>query len=79
MNSDNFAGTSKNVTGQIKEVAGKAIGDEQMQSSGIADQVSGNIQNAYGTARDFARERPIATAALAGVLGLALLNTLRGK
>jgi hypothetical protein len=31
------------------------------------------------TARSFARERPYATAALVGVLGLAVINTLRGK
>jgi uncharacterized protein YjbJ (UPF0337 family) len=79
MNSDTFIGTSKNATGQVKEVVGKAVGDEQMQGSGIADQVSGNVQNAFGRARDFARDRPLATAALAGVVGIALLNTLRGK
>lgn len=79
MNSDTFIGQSKNVTGQVKEVAGKAVGDEQMQGSGIADQVSGNVQNAYGKVRDFARDRPFATAAVASVVGLALLNTLRGK
>jgi uncharacterized protein YjbJ (UPF0337 family) len=79
VNSDKFIGQSKNVTGQVKEVVGKAAGDEQMQGSGIADQASGNLQNAYGKARDFARDRPFATAALAGVIGLAFLNTLRGK
>jgi ElaB/YqjD/DUF883 family membrane-anchored ribosome-binding protein len=55
---------------------------------------SEKAQAAYGSARDtfnekagpladkargFAKERPFATAALAGVVGLALLNTLRGK
>ena len=30
-------------------------------------------------ARAFAKARPAATAALAGVIGLALLNTLRGR
>lgn len=30
-------------------------------------------------ARAFAKAKPAATAALAGVLGIALLNTLRGK
>lgn len=30
-------------------------------------------------ARAFAKARPAATAALAGVLGIAILNTLRGK
>ncbi|MFW2831099.1 hypothetical protein [Sphingomonas sp. ID0503] len=30
-------------------------------------------------AKAFAKDRPFASAALAGVLGIALLNTLRGK
>jgi ElaB/YqjD/DUF883 family membrane-anchored ribosome-binding protein len=30
-------------------------------------------------AKGFAKERPFAAAALAGVVGIALLNTLRGK
>ena len=30
-------------------------------------------------AKAFAKDKPFATAALAGVLGIALLNTLRGK
>ena len=30
-------------------------------------------------ARGFAKARPFASAALAGVIGIALLNTLRGK
>ena len=79
MNSDTLQGQATNVGGQIKEVAGKAIGDEQLAGSGIADQWSGTVQNAVGKARDFARERPFAAAALAGVVGLAVLNTLRGK
>ena len=79
MNSDTLGGQGKNVAGQVEEVLGKATGDAQMQNSGVADQLSGTLQNAYGKARDFARDRPFATAALAGVVGVALLNTLRGK
>jgi uncharacterized protein YjbJ (UPF0337 family) len=79
MNSDTVVGQTKNATGQVKEVAGKALGDEQMQGEGIADQISGTVQNVFGKARDFARERPFAAAALGGVIGLAILNTLRGK
>ena len=59
-----------------------------------ADQLDGKTQKVYGEARDFvegsvrpivdyarqfARERPFAAAALGGVLGIALINTLRGK
>jgi uncharacterized protein YjbJ (UPF0337 family) len=79
MNSDTIIGQDKNFTGQVKEVAGKALGSEQLQASGVSDQLSGTLQNAFGKARDFARERPFATATLGAVLGIALLNTLRGK
>jgi len=64
-------------------------------TAGSQDQTaSAKAQQAYGSARDaisekagpladkargFAKERPFATAALAGVVGLAILNTLRGK
>lgn len=46
---------------------------------------TGSLRNALGNnqmankATRFAKERPWATAALAGVVGMALLNTLRGK
>lgn len=46
---------------------------------------AGSLRNALGNnqmankATQFAKERPWATAALAGVVGMALLNTLRGK
>ena len=46
---------------------------------------AGAFKNALGNnqtvnkATEFAKQRPWATAALAGVVGMALLNTLRGK
>ncbi len=79
MNSDTLQGQGTNVGGQIKEVVGKAVGDEQLQGEGVADQLAGIAQQAFGKVRDFTRDRPIASAALAGVVGLAVLNTLRGK
>ena len=45
----------------------------------------GSFKNALGNnqvankATSFAKQRPWATAALAGVVGMALLNTIRGK
>ncbi|WP_375428769.1 hypothetical protein [uncultured Sphingomonas sp.] len=39
----------------------------------------GQFTQATDKARAFAKARPGATAALAGVVGLALLNTLRGR
>lgn len=38
-----------------------------------------NTNQTVAKAKAFAKERPWATAAAAGVIGLAILNTLRGK
>lgn len=67
--------------------------DTTARTGGLADQLSGGanratdaVKDAYarrdeltGKAKAFAKERPWATAALAGVVGMALLNTLRGR
>jgi ElaB/YqjD/DUF883 family membrane-anchored ribosome-binding protein len=45
--------------------------------TGLKNALGGN--QAVDKATSFAKERPWATAALAGVVGMALLNTLRGK
>lgn len=89
-----FKGDGNEIGGKIKETAGNLTGDTSLKSEGIADQVTGKVQQGYGAARDavaenvapyaakvkdFARDRPFATAALVGVVGLAFLNTLRGK
>jgi len=87
-------GEGNELGGTIKEAAGNLTGDDSQKAKGVADQVTGKVQQGYGAARDaiaenaapyaakvkdFARERPFATAALVGVVGLAFLNTLRGK
>jgi len=94
MNEDTLAGEGRNLGGKVKEVVGKATGDQTTQAQGVADQVAGNLQQSYGAAKDaiaqgagpladkaktFAKERPWATAALVGTIALAVFNTLRGK
>lgn len=94
MNSDTLSGTATDLGGKIKETAGDATGDRSLQGEGLADQLGGKAQKAIGSARDalaggagpivdqvkgFAKDRPFTAAAVAGVLGIALLNTLRGK
>lgn len=93
MNTTTLEGQGQSLTGSAKEGLGKVTGDESMQGSGIADQVTGNAKQIAGAARDvianpapviekargFAKQRPFATAALVGVVGIALLNTLRGR
>lgn len=94
MNEDTAAGTANDVAGRVKETVGAATGDRSLQAGGILDQVKGAIQKTIGgvagdntpgasptveKARQFAKDRPWATAALVGVVGMAVLNTLRGK
>ena len=80
--------------GKLEEDVDKATRAPQLQGDGIADQPGDQLQKTVGAAgkaigggvgpltqraKQFARERPFVTAALLGVLSLALINTLRGK
>ena len=93
MNDDTAKGIGTDFGGKVKETAGDLTGDNQLKGEGLADQISGKATKAIAAAKDaignpgplmdrakgFARQRPFAAAALAGVIGVALLNTLRGK
>jgi uncharacterized protein YjbJ (UPF0337 family) len=94
MNEDKLAGEGRDIAGKVKETVGDVTGNASLQGEGLGDQLAGKAQKIVGAARDalsadgepladkarrFARERPWAIAALAGVLGIALINTLRGK
>ena len=94
MNEQMLSGEGRDIKGKVKETVGDVTGDHALQGEGLADQLGGKIEKLVGAARDsletdagpladkarrFVRERPFAAAALAGVLGLALLNSLRGK
>lgn len=47
--------------------------------AGTANQTIAGAGELAGKAKQFAKDRPYMAAALAGVVGLAILNTLRGK
>jgi len=94
MNTDTLSGAATDTSGKIKETLGGALGDKSLQSEGAADQLTGTVQKTVGQAKDvvednirplvdyvrqFSKERPFTAAAVAGVLGIALINTLRGK
>lgn len=93
MNTTTIEGQGRDVAGNVKEIAGTVTGDQSLKAEGIADQIVGKAQQGLGAAKDalngngqlvdkartFAKERPWAAAALAGVVGMAILNTLRGK
>ena len=90
MSTDTVAGEGRDLAGKIEEGIGNATGDTELQATGIADQLGGKLQKTFGETKDkvgplvdqakqFAKDRPWATAALLGTIGLALINTLRGK
>jgi uncharacterized protein YjbJ (UPF0337 family) len=48
MNQDQVKGRAKELKGDLKEAAGKAMDNERMESEGQADQVEGKVQKTYG-------------------------------
>ena len=90
MSGEQIEGEMRDVAGKVEETAGNITGDGELQRKGLANQLAGKLQKLFGTAKgeakpvgdkvkQFAKERPVASAALVGVIGLAILNTLRGK
>jgi uncharacterized protein YjbJ (UPF0337 family) len=79
MNIDTIAGEGTIAKGRIKEAIGTAAGDPVLQNEGIADQFVGNVRQAFGAARDFARSRPLLAAVIAGVIGASLFATKRRR
>lgn len=90
MSTTTLKGEGQDLVGSAKQAVGEATGDRSTQFSGATDQLAGAANKVIGNASDtitplavkartFAKDRPYATAALVGVVGLALLNTLRGK
>ena len=56
MNTDTLTGSTTDLGGKLKDGLGKALGDDSLRAEGKADQASGQLQNAYGSAKDGARE-----------------------
>jgi uncharacterized protein YjbJ (UPF0337 family) len=52
MDKDRVKGSVEQTKGQVKEVAGKAVGDSKLETEGKADQVKGKVQNAVGGLKD---------------------------
>ena len=53
---DRTEGSAKQMGGKMKEGAGALFGDQKMKDEGQADQAEGKLQNAWGSAKDEARE-----------------------
>ena len=52
MNSDQFKGGLREVSGKFKESTGKIINNESMKNDGRLDQAKGNVQRNYGNAKE---------------------------
>jgi uncharacterized protein YjbJ (UPF0337 family) len=56
MDKDRIAGATKTVSGNIKEVVGKVVGDQKAVADGQAEQKVGKVQNAIGGLKDTIRD-----------------------
>ena len=52
MNKDQVEGTFDKAKGNVKEAAGKVVGNESLQAEGKADQVSGAVQKKVGDVKE---------------------------
>lgn len=52
MNEDQVKGTLEKVKGNVKEAAGKLVGNESLEAEGRADQISGAVQKKVGDVKD---------------------------
>lgn len=53
---DRTEGSLKETGGNLKEGAGRILGDEKLKREGQADQTEGKLQNAWGGIKDAARD-----------------------
>jgi len=65
MDEDRIKGAATNIGGKVKDAVGDLTGNGKTQAEGKADQIVGQVQNAFGSAKDVAREQ-------AGTLGTEL-------
>lgn len=50
-NRDEVEGRAKEIKGNIKQAAGKALDDERLHDEGVADEAEGEIQEGFGKGR----------------------------
>ena len=52
MNKDQVQGRANEVKGDIKEAAGKLVGNQKLQGEGLVDQAKGKAQAGLGDAKE---------------------------
>lgn len=55
MHKDQIKGTAKDMKGSMKEAAGRATGDREMEAKGSAEKTMGKVQKGVGDMKDAAR------------------------
>lgn len=56
MDKERIKGAAQQVKGEIKDIAGKVMGDSKLQAEGKADKVEGKIRNTVGGMKDSVRD-----------------------
>ena len=56
MDEDRIKGSAQKIKGDLKDAAGKALGDQKLQAEGKADKAKGKIKNAVGGIEDLVRD-----------------------
>ncbi|MEP7063315.1 MAG: CsbD family protein [Betaproteobacteria bacterium] len=52
MNKDQVKGTAEQAKGKVQELAGKAVGNKNLEAKGDANQVAGKIRGAVGDTKE---------------------------
>jgi uncharacterized protein YjbJ (UPF0337 family) len=56
MNKEKIEGAAQKIKGKIEEVAGRVLGDKDLELHGKADPLGGVVRDAVGTARDTVKD-----------------------
>jgi uncharacterized protein YjbJ (UPF0337 family) len=56
MNKQQAEGKFDKAKGEVKEVAGKAVGNERLEAEGALDKVKGNVKEGVGNVKEAVRE-----------------------
>ena len=56
MHKDEMKGAGKDLKGSVKEAAGRAAGDPELEAEGSAERVEGKVQKGVGALKDAARD-----------------------
>ena len=56
MDKDRIKGAGNQAKGQMKEAAGKILGNDKLKAEGEADKLKGKVQSTLGDAKDKVRD-----------------------